>query len=154
MKQNWKVHKMETDTHTHNTDMYVELTADVVSAYVGNNPVSATELPSLIGEVFSALTKVGHEDAGSAPTKSKPAVSIKKSLTDDYIICLEDGKKFKSLKRHLRSHFDLSPEEYREKWGLPYDYPMVAPNYAKARSKLARDMGLGRKPGTKIKKKK
>ncbi|MEO1143203.1 MAG: MucR family transcriptional regulator, partial [Pseudomonadota bacterium] len=85
---------------------------------------------------------------------AKPAVPIKKSMTDDYIICLEDGKQFKSLKRHLRSHYDLSPEEYREKWGLPHDYPMVAPNYAKARSKLARDMGLGRKPGTKIKKKK
>jgi len=86
-------------------------------------------------------------------SNTRPAVPVKKSMTDDYLICLEDGKKFKSLKRHLRSHYDISPEEYREKWGLPLDYPMVAPNYAKARSQLARDMGLGRKPGQKIKKK-
>ena len=144
---------MESAINTENPEIYVELTADVVSAYVGNNPVSTTELPSLIGEVFTALKKVGSEGVVTPTERAKPAVSIKKSLTDDYIICLEDGQKFKSLKRHLRSHYDMSPEEYREKWGLPFDYPMVAPNYAKARSKLARDMGLGRKPGTKIKKK-
>lgn len=145
---------METDSHTHTNEMFIELTADVVAAYVGNNPVSTTELPSLISEVYSALKKAEGSGADSVLARSKPAVPVKKSLTDDYIICLEDGKKFKSLKRHLRSHYDLSPEEYREKWGLPYDYPMVAPNYAKARSQLARDMGLGRKPGTKIKKRK
>ncbi len=143
----------EPETQVDDSDLYLEMTTEVVSAYVGNNPVSTAELPSLIGEVYSALQKAGGKETSVGPTKSKPAVPIKKSLTDDYIICLEDGKQFKSLKRHLRSHYDLSPEEYREKWGLPYDYPMVAPNYAKARSQLARDMGLGRKPGQKIKKK-
>ena len=134
-------------------DFVLEMTAEVVASYVGNNPVSTSELPNLIGDVYTALAK-SNGSASSHPTeKAKPAVPVKKSLHDDYIICLEDGKKFKSLKRHLRSHYDLSPEEYREKWGLPLDYPMVAPNYAKARSQLARDMGLGRKPGTKIKKK-
>ncbi len=135
-------------------DNVLELTSEVVSAYVGNNPVSTSELPVLIGEVYNALAKANQKGSSLAANTAKPAVPIKKSMTDDYIICLEDGKQFKSLKRHLRSHYDLSPEEYREKWGLPHDYPMVAPNYAKARSKLARDMGLGRKPGTKIKKKK
>ena len=133
-------------------DTVLELTSEVVSAYVGNNPVSTSELPTLIGEVYGALSKASKAGPGMAASASRPAVPIKKSMTDDYIICLEDGKQFKSLKRHLRSHYDMSPEEYREKWGLPVDYPMVAPNYAKARSKLARDMGLGRKPGTKIKK--
>ena len=114
--------------------------------------MSTADLPILIGDVYAALSKAGGKETAGRLSKSKPAVPVKKSLTDDYIICLEDGKKFKSLKRHLRSHYDLSPDEYREKWGLPHDYPMVAPNYAKARSQLARDMGLGRKPGTKIKK--
>ncbi|MEL7428702.1 MAG: MucR family transcriptional regulator [Pseudomonadota bacterium] len=145
---------METDTHTHNSDMFIELTAEVVAAYVGNNPVSTSELPNLIGEVYTALKSAENAGSETTVTNAKPAVPVKKSLTDDYIICLEDGKKFKSLKRHLRSHFDLSPEEYREKWGLPHDYPMVAPNYAKARSQLAKTMGLGRKPGTKIRKRK
>lgn len=145
---------METDTHTHNSDMFIELTAEVVAAYVGNNPVSTSELPNLIGEVYTALKSAESAGSETTVTNAKPAVPVKKSLTDDYIICLEDGKKFKSLKRHLRSHFDLSPEEYREKWGLPHDYPMVAPNYAKARSQLAKTMGLGRKPGTKIRKRK
>lgn len=144
---------METETHTHEADAFIELTADVVASYVANNPVSTNELPTLIGDVYSALKSAGGSGAEAEATKQKPAVPIKKSLTDDYIICLEDGKQFKSLKRHLRSHYDLSPEEYREKWGLPYDYPMVAPNYAKARSQLARDMGLGRKPGQKVKRK-
>jgi predicted transcriptional regulator len=145
---------METETHTHNSDMFIELTAEVVAAYVGNNPVSTSELPNLIGEVYTALKSAESAGSETTVTNAKPAVPVKKSLTDDYIICLEDGKKFKSLKRHLRSHFDLSPEEYREKWGLPHDYPMVAPNYAKARSQLAKTMGLGRKPGTKIRKRK
>ncbi len=127
----------------------VELTADVVSAYVSNNPVSTVDLPSLIGEVHGALTKLQSGASAAPAEKPKPAVSPKKSVFDDYIICLEDGKQFKSLKRHLRTHYDLSPEEYREKWGLAADYPMVAPSYAAARSKLARDMGLGRKKGAK-----
>ena len=134
-------------------DFVLEMTSEVVSSYVSNNPVSTTELPALIGEVYAALASASGSATGTQKEKAKPAVSIRKSLTDDYIICLEDGKKFKSLKRHLRSHYDMSPEEYREKWGLPLDYPMVAPNYAKARSQLAKTMGLGRKPGTKIKKK-
>jgi len=130
----------------------MECTSDVVAAYVSNNPVSSNELPNLIGEIHACLSKIASMENGGATHNTKPAVPIKKSLHDDYIICLEDGQKFKSLKRHLRSHYDMSPEQYREKWGLPADYPMVAPNYAKARSRLAREMGLGRKPGTKIKK--
>lgn len=135
------------------SDIVLEMTAEVVAAYVSNNPVSTIELPNLIGDVYGALNKVGKGGNAAPAEKPKPAVSIKKSLNDDYLICLEDGMKFKSLKRHLRSHYDMSPEEYREKWGLPHDYPMVAPNYAMARSRLAKEMGLGRKPGTKIKKK-
>lgn len=122
---------------------YIELAADIVSAYVSNNSVTATDLPSLIGDVHSALLRVS-SGGGEAPSEApKPAVSVKKSVTPDHIICLEDGKKFKSLKRHLRTQYNLSPEEYREKWGLPSDYPMVAPNYAEARSQLAKQMGLG-----------
>jgi predicted transcriptional regulator len=123
----------------------VEFAADIVAAYVGNNSVPATELPSLINDVIKALT--GAVSPGSEPVseEARPAVPIKRSVTPDYIVCLEDGKKFKSLKRHLRTHYDLTPERYREKWGLPPDYPMVAPNYAVARSKLARQMGLGQR---------
>ena len=122
---------------------YIELTADIVSAYVSNNSVSAGDLPALIGQVHSALTRVssGHAEAPSEPPK--PAVSVKRSVTPDYIVCLEDGKKFKSLKRHLRTQYSMTPEAYREKWDLPPDYPMVAPNYAAARSQLAKQMGLG-----------
>ena len=123
-----------------------ELTADVVSAYVSNNPVPMGELPSLIADVFQALGSTGGAEAASEPAeRPKPAVPIKRSITDDYIICLEDGKQFKSLKRHLSSRYNMTPEEYRARWNLPADYPMVAPNYAAARSKLAREMGLGRK---------
>lgn len=124
----------------------IDLTAEIVAAYVGKNTVTQAELPKLINDVHRALAGA----AGGAPlreevTEVKPAVTIKKSLTSDYLICLEDGKKFKSLKRHLRSHYNLSPEQYREKWGLPADYPMVAPNYAQARSSLAKRMGLGQR---------
>ncbi len=126
----------------------IGLTAEIVAAYVGKNAVTQAELPRLIGEVHRALAGIG----GGAPQRDdapdvKPAVTVKKSLTPDYLICLEDGKKFKSLKRHLRSHYNLSPEQYREKWGLPADYPMVAPNYAQARSSLAKRMGLGQRKG-------
>jgi len=144
--------QIDNEAHSIDNDFYLEMTAEVVAAYVGNNPVSSADLPLLIGDVYAALLKAGGKETDGVLSRTKPAVPVKKSLTDDYIICLEDGKKFKSLKRHLRSHYDLSPDEYREKWGLSHDYPMVAPNYAKARSQLARDMGLGRKPGTKIKK--
>jgi predicted transcriptional regulator len=133
------------------TSILVELTAEVVSAYVSNNPVSTVDLPNLIGEVHNALTRVHGMEAAPQAEKQKPAVNPKKSVMRDYIVCLEDGKKFKSLKRHLRTHYDLSPEEYREKWNLPPDYPMVAPSYAEARSRLARDMGLGRKRGARRK---
>lgn len=130
-------------TDTLNTANIIELAADIVSAYVSNNSVPSGDLPSLISEVHLALTKVG-DGAVEAPAEApKPAISIKKSITPDYIICLEDGKKFKSLKRHLRTQYNMTPEQYREKWGLAADYPMVAPNYAKARSDLAKEMGLG-----------
>lgn len=122
---------------------FIDLTVDIVSAYVSNNSVSAQDLPNLIHEVYSALRKTSGEAMEPEPEPLKPAVPLKKSVTPDYIICLEDGKKFKSLKRHLRTHYNLSPEEYREKWGLAADYPMVAPNYAAARSELAKRMGLG-----------
>jgi len=121
----------------------VELTAKIVSAYVSNNAVVASDLPQLIHETHIALSKAIVGSVAPEREELKPKVSIKKSVNPDFIICLEDGKKFKSLKRHLRTHYNLSPEEYRERWGLPHDYPMVAPNYAKARSDLAKKMGLG-----------
>lgn len=123
----------------------VELTADIVAAYVGNNPVASADLPGLIKEVHVAVYTAAVSGAEEAAPPLKPAVSIRKSITPDHIICLEDGKKFKSLKRHLRTHYDLTPEQYRAKWGLARDYPMVAPNYAAARSTLAKQMGLGQK---------
>ena len=123
----------------------VELTAEIVSAYVSKNNVVVEALPQLINEVHDALNKASARSAQPAREELKPAVPVKKSVTADYIICLEDGKKFKSLKRHLRTHYNISPEEYREKWGLPHDYPMVAPNYAAARSALAKKMGLGQR---------
>jgi predicted transcriptional regulator len=125
------------------------LTVDIVAAYVANNALSADKLADLIGVVHSALSKASTQAVEPEKVELVPAVSVKKSVTQDYIICLEDGKKFKSLKRHLKTHYDLSPEEYREKWGLPRDYPMVAPAYAEARSNLAKSMGLGRVNGAK-----
>ncbi|MBX3529268.1 MAG: MucR family transcriptional regulator [Rhizobiaceae bacterium] len=130
-------------------DSLIELTADVVAAYVSNNPVQVGDLPALIADVHAALARVGGSTEPAPAEKPKPAVNPKKSVFDDYIICLEDGKKFKSLKRHLMTHYGLTPDEYREKWGLDASYPMVAPNYAKARSQLAKTMGLGRKPKAK-----
>ena len=127
----------------------IEMTTDIVSAYVGNNAIAAADLPSLIQNVHRALAEVASGETVEAVEPQEPAVSVKKSITPDYLICLEDGRKFKSLKRHLRTKYDMSPGEYRTKWGLPRDYPMVAPNYAKARSELAKQMGLGqggRKP--------
>jgi predicted transcriptional regulator len=123
---------------------YIELTADIVSAYVSNNSVPASGLPALINDVHAALSRVVSGVAPVVPAEApRPAIPVKKSITADYLICLEDGKKFKSLKRHLRTQYNMSPEQYREKWGLPPDYPMVAPNYAEARSQLAKKMGLG-----------
>lgn len=119
------------------------MTADIVAAYVGANLVSPQDLPALIRTVHTALREIGGGVQVAAEVNLEPAVSVKKSVTPDFIICLEDGKRFKSLKRHLRTRYAMSPEEYRAKWNLPHDYPMVAPNYAKARSDLAKRMGLG-----------
>jgi len=125
-------------------DLLIELTAEIVAAYVSNNSVAANDLPNVISQVHAAL--------GGATTpveevveKPKPAVSVRRSIQNDYLICLEDGQKFKSLKRHLMTHYGLTPEQYREKLDLPADYPMVAPSYAEARSRLAKEMGLGQK---------
>lgn len=128
-----------------NAPNYIELAADIVSAYVSNNSVSANDLPSLIGDVHSALIRVSGGAVEVSSELPKPAVSVKKSITPGHLVCLEDGKNFKSLKRHLRTQHNMSPEEYREKWGLQSDYPMVAPNYATARSELAKQIGLGQK---------
>ena len=128
----------------HNTPATIELAAEIVSAFVSHNAVPAAELPALIGTVHDALTKVMNGSAQPPVEEPKaPAVPIKKSVQPDYIVCLEDGKRFKSLKRHLRTVYDLTPEQYRAKWGLAPDYPMVSPNYAAARSEMAKSMGLG-----------
>ena len=131
------------------SDQNIELTAEIVSAYVSNNPVPAAELPAFIASVHSALVTLGTPSAPEPEKAQKPAVNPKKSVFPDYIISLEDGKHYKSLKRHLMANFGLTPEEYRIKWGLPSDYPMVAPSYAAARSALAKQMGLGRKASEK-----
>ena len=126
-----------------NTSTFIQLTASIVSAYVSNNSVPSAELPALIGQVHTALTRAS-SGYGEMPGEiRRPAIAVEKSITPDHIICLEDGKRLKSLKRHLRSRYNLTPEQYREKWGLGSDYPMVAPNYAAARSRLAKQMGLG-----------
>ncbi|PSC06804.1 transcriptional regulator [Alsobacter soli] len=127
----------------------LDLVADIVSAYVANNTISATDLPALIASVHGALNQVANGKVEEPAPELKPAVPIKKSITPDAIICLEDGKAFKSLKRHLATKYGMTPDDYRARWGLPKDYPMVAPNYAAARSALAKTMGLGqgrRKP--------
>ena len=121
------------------------LTADIVSAYVAHNALTGDKLPDLIGSVYGALSRASLQAVEPEKVELKPAVAIKKSVTPEYIICLEDGKKFKSLKRHLRSEYNMSPEEYREKWGLPHDYPRVAPAYAATRSQMAKTLGLGRR---------
>jgi predicted transcriptional regulator len=123
----------------------VDLSADIVCAYVSHNALSVTDLPKLIADVHSALRALNGAGASEPAEELRPAVPVRKSISPDFLVCLEDGKKFKSLKRHLRTHYNLSPEEYREKWGLPADYPMVAPNYSATRSRLAKDNGLGRK---------
>ncbi len=126
----------------------LELTAQVVSAHVSNNAVEPAQLPALIHDVYRTLAGVGHQAPAAAPAaeRRQPAVPVKKSVFPDHIVCLEDGKKLKMLKRHLKTAYDLTPEQYRERWGLPPDYPMVAPNYATRRSDLAKKIGLGTKP--------
>ena len=131
-----------TDTSP-NASGLLDNTTRIVEAYVSNNQVEIKDVPLLIAEVHAALGRLTQDQPPPVRTELKPAVPARKSVMPDYIICLEDGKKFKSLKRHLRTHYNLSPEEYREKWSLPHDYPMVAPNYARARSELAKKMGLG-----------
>src|ERR1700752_2891104 len=122
---------------------FIHLTANIVSAYLSNNPTPASEIPNLISQVHSALLRVSSGRSEVPLEPAKPAVAVKKWIAPDYLVCLEDGKRFKSLKRHLRTQYNMTPEQYREKWGLPADYPMVAPNYAVARSQLAKKMGLG-----------
>ena len=128
------------------TETLITLTSDIVAAHVSNNSVSADEVSNLITNVYTALEGLGHSQPAEEP-KPEPAVSIRASIKPDYLVCLEDGKKLKMLRRYLRTNYDMSPEEYREKWGLPSDYPMVAPNYAETRRELAKKIGLGRKPG-------
>lgn len=128
------------------TETIITLTADIVAAHVSNNSVAVSDLPTLISNVHTALAGLG----GGSPVpevRAEPAVSVRASVKPDYIVCLDDGKKLKMLKRHLMTHYGMTPDEYRAKWGLPADYPMVAPNYAEQRRKLAVKIGLGRKPG-------
>jgi len=124
---------------------YIELAADIVSAYVSNNSVPSGDLPALINEIHTALLRVGGGTVEAPIEAPKPAVPLKKSVTPDYIVCLEDGKKLKMLKRHLMTHYNMTPDQYRQKWGLAGDYPMVAPNYAEQRRTLAKSIGLGTK---------
>jgi predicted transcriptional regulator len=140
--------KQDTQVDIEISAKLTQLTADIVSAYVSNNTVRAEDLGSVIAGVHSALQQGSNGKAETAPEPQAPAVPIKKSVTPDYIISLENGQKFKSIKRHLMNSYGMTPDEYRTKWGLPRDYPMVAPNYAKTRSDLARSLGLGRKAST------
>lgn len=126
----------------------INVTAEIVAAYVSNNPVGVAELPALIQKIYSTIQNISEGIEVEGDENLKPAVPAKKSIFPDYIICLEDGQKFKSLKRHLMTHYKITPDEYRAKWGLASDYPMVAPNYAKARSDLAKKIGLGQHPKT------
>ncbi len=128
---------------TDNDTTLISIVSEIVSAYVGNNPVPVSDLPSLIENTYNVVSDLSGRAVKEVKADLKPAVSVRKSLSEDFLICLEDGKKFKSLKRHLRTRYNMSPDEYREKWGLAPDYPMVAPNYAKQRSDLAKRMGLG-----------
>lgn len=135
-------------THADMNEMLITLTSDIVAAHVSNNSVAVEDVAGLIGNVYSALAGLGQ----AAPAEEKlpePAVSVRASVKPDYIVCLEDGKKLKMLKRHLMTHYNLTPEQYRARWNLPADYPMVAPNYAEKRRDLAKKIGLGRKPGQK-----
>lgn len=137
------------DKNQTNTSEIMQMAVDIVSAYVSNNTISATQVPEVINTVYASLLAIG--EVGSGPAEAlNPAVPVRRSITPDYLVCLEDGKKLKMLKRHIRAVYGLSPEEYRAKWGLPADYPMVAPNYAKQRSNFAKQIGLGRKKGEKV----
>jgi predicted transcriptional regulator len=138
---------------TNGSNNTVGLVAEIVSAYVSNNSLPSSDLGNLIGDIYAAVVKLVDNPAQMTPVEpSKPAVPIKKSITEEYLVCLEDGRKFKSLKRHLRTRYNLTPEQYRAKWQLPPDYPMVAPGYAQTRSRMAKDMGLGQQRRGKSKK--
>ena len=150
MKWRSKVDNNEND-HVERGEL-LALTSDIVSSHVSNNSVAMADVPELIEQVFHSLEKLGSPPAETVTEKPKPAVPIRRSVMPDYIICLEDGKKLKMLKRHLRTAYDMTPEEYRERWGLPADYPMVAPNYAAQRRTLAKKIGLGTQRGTRKKK--
>jgi len=132
-------------------EMLITLTSDIVAAHVSNNSVAVTDVPMLISNVYGALAGLGAPAAVEEATPPEPAVSIRASVKPDYIICLEDGKKLKMLKRHLMTHYNMTPEDYRKRWNLPADYPMVAPNYAEKRRELAKSIGLGRKPAPAVK---
>ena len=133
--------------HVARTDELLKLVSDIVAAYVSNNPVTASDLPAVIKSIHATLGALSGASSSESMTSQKPAVPLKKSVTNEFIICLEDGKKLKMLKRYLRSNYNLTPEEYRAKWGLPASYPMVAPDYAKVRSNLAKESGLGHRRG-------
>ena len=138
------------DSQSAKIDDLLRFASDIVAAYVSNNPLPVSEIPGMIRSVHATLGGLSSGTASEVQTSLKPAVAVKKSITPEYIVCLEDGKKLKMLKRYLRSRYDLTPEEYRAKWGLPADYPMVAPNYAAQRSEFAKKIGLGRTaPATK-----
>ena len=130
------------------SETLITLTSDIVAAHVANNNVEVADVPTLIETVYAALAGLGGEKVQDEE-RPEPAVSVRSSVKPDYIVCLEDGKKLKMLKRYLRTNYDMSPEEYRQRWDLPSDYPMVAPNYAEKRRELAKQIGLGRKPGQK-----
>lgn len=138
---------MDTSEYDRNETL-ITLTSDIVAAHVSNNATSADEVANLITNVYGALSGLGQSQRTEEPAR-EPAVSIRASVKPDYLVCLEDGKKLKMLRRYLRTNFDMSPEEYRQRWNLPADYPMVAPNYAETRRELAKKIGLGRKPGQK-----
>jgi predicted transcriptional regulator len=131
-------------TEEANHDTLLSLTTEIVSSHLSNNTVSSNEIPGIIDQVYKTLANINSDGSG-AGERPQPAVPIKKSITPDYLICLEDGKKLKMLKRHLKTAYGMTPDEYRERWGLSSDYPMVAPNYAKQRSQLAKEIGLGKK---------
>lgn len=135
----------DTDFEMHET--LITLTADIVAAHVSNNSVAVSDIPSLIENVHRALNGLSPTEAVAEVERPEPAVSVRASIKPDYIVCLEDGKKLKMLKRHLMTHYNMTPDEYRARWNLPADYPMVAPNYAATRRELAKKIGLGRKPG-------
>ncbi len=138
-----------TDTHFNGErhgDPVIAIAADLVSAYVSNNPLPAAELPAFIGTIYASIKAISIGVPDVRPDELKAAVAVRKSVTPDFIICLEDGKRFKSLKRHLQTSYGLTPDQYRKKWNLPANYPMVAQNYSETRSKMAKSMGLGRKP--------